>query len=140
MISGDIVVLRPAAQAVPPGIAVPAGPAGAPGKDGADGAPGAPGGQGPPGASGLVQSVNGKSAAAITLAPADVGAQPSDGTLTALSSVGASALRTTGAGYQVQPDKTIQGPDGKRFMVPMNADAVLEWNADRLVVNADFVE
>ena len=34
----------------------------------------------------------------------------------------------------------IERPDGKRFMVPMNADAVPEWNADRLVVNADFVE
>ena len=34
----------------------------------------------------------------------------------------------------------IERPDGKRFMVPMNADAVPEWDADRLVVNADFVE
>lgn len=34
----------------------------------------------------------------------------------------------------------IERPTGKRFMVPMNADAVPEWNADRLVVNADFVE
>jgi len=34
----------------------------------------------------------------------------------------------------------IERPDGKRFMVPMNADAVPDWNADRLVVNADFVE
>lgn len=34
----------------------------------------------------------------------------------------------------------IERPDGKRFMVPMNADAVPEWNAERLVVTADFVE
>ena len=34
----------------------------------------------------------------------------------------------------------IERLDGKRFMVPMNADAVPEWDADRLVVNADFVE
>jgi hypothetical protein len=40
-----------------------------------------------------------------------------DPTLTALASVGAQALRATGSGYQVQPDRTIQGPDGKRFIV-----------------------
>jgi len=34
----------------------------------------------------------------------------------------------------------IERPDGKRFMVPMNADAVPDWDAVRLVVNADFVE
>ncbi len=34
----------------------------------------------------------------------------------------------------------IERPDGKRFMIPMNADAVPEWSAERLVVNADFVE
>jgi len=34
----------------------------------------------------------------------------------------------------------IERPDGKRFMVPMNADAVPDWNGERMVVNADFVE
>lgn len=34
----------------------------------------------------------------------------------------------------------IERPGGKRFMIPMNADAVPEWNNERLVVNADFVE
>ncbi len=34
----------------------------------------------------------------------------------------------------------IERPNGKRFMIPMNADAVPEWSAERLVVNADFVE
>ena len=34
----------------------------------------------------------------------------------------------------------IERPDGKRFMVPMNADAVPEWNGDRMVVNAAFVD
>lgn len=34
----------------------------------------------------------------------------------------------------------IERPDGKRFMVPMNADAVPEWDATRLIVNAAFVE
>ena len=34
----------------------------------------------------------------------------------------------------------IERPDGKRFMIPMNADAVPEWSSERLVVSADFVE
>ena len=34
----------------------------------------------------------------------------------------------------------IERPDGKRFMVPMKADAVPEWSLERLVINADFVE
>lgn len=34
----------------------------------------------------------------------------------------------------------IERPDGKRFMVPMNAQAVPEWNAARLVVADVFVE
>ena len=34
----------------------------------------------------------------------------------------------------------IERPDGKRFMIPMNADAVPEWSTERLVVDADFVE
>ena len=29
-------------------------------------------------------------------------------------------------------------PDGGRFMVPMRAEAVPEWNAARLVIEADF--
>ncbi|MCJ2053980.1 glycoside hydrolase family 5 protein [Methylobacterium sp. J-070] len=97
------------------------------------------------GADGLVRSVNGKSLPDIVLAPADLGAvavdgdlsaahvtlpggaaqlltdvlagrQPLSTVLTALSGVGQPALRATGSGYQVQPDKTIQGPDGKRFI------------------------
>lgn len=32
----------------------------------------------------------------------------------------------------------IQRPDGTRFMVPMRAEAVPDWNADRLVVDAAF--
>ena len=34
----------------------------------------------------------------------------------------------------------IERPDGKRLMVPMNADAVPEWDGERLVVDADFVD
>lgn len=32
----------------------------------------------------------------------------------------------------------IERPDASRFMVPMNADAVPEWNAERLVVDPAF--
>ena len=45
-------------------------------------------------------------------------------------------IENFGAGDVIE----IERPDGKRFMVPMNADAVPEWSAERLVVNADFVE
>jgi hypothetical protein len=54
MITGEIIVLRPAAQNVPPGVSLPAGPAGPPGANGSDGAPGP---QGPPGAT---QDISGK--------------------------------------------------------------------------------
>lgn len=34
----------------------------------------------------------------------------------------------------------IERADGRTFMVPMRPEAVPEWDADRLVVSADFVE
>lgn len=34
----------------------------------------------------------------------------------------------------------IQRPDGKRFMVPMNARAVPIWDADSMTIDAAFVE
>ena len=34
----------------------------------------------------------------------------------------------------------IEKPDGKKFMVPLTAQAVPEWNAERLVVNSAFVD
>ncbi|MET3472858.1 16S rRNA processing protein RimM [Novosphingobium sp. 1529] len=34
----------------------------------------------------------------------------------------------------------IERPDGKRFMVPMRAEAVPEWNADRLLIDALYAE
>ena len=46
------------------------------------------------------------------------------------------AVENFGAGDILE----IERPDGKRFMVPMRTDAVLEWNAERLVVQADFVD
>lgn len=33
----------------------------------------------------------------------------------------------------------IEKPDGAKFMVPLTTQAVPEWNAERLVVAADFV-
>lgn len=33
----------------------------------------------------------------------------------------------------------VERPDGKRFMVPLTTQAVPEWNAERLIVAADFV-
>jgi 16S rRNA processing protein RimM len=33
----------------------------------------------------------------------------------------------------------IERPDKKRFMIPMNADAVPEWNAERVVVDGAFI-
>ena len=32
----------------------------------------------------------------------------------------------------------IERPDGKRFMIPMRPEAVPEWDAERLVVTADY--
>ena len=46
------------------------------------------------------------------------------------------AVENFGAGDILE----IERPDGKRFMVPMRAEAVPEWDAERLVVSADFVE
>lgn len=34
----------------------------------------------------------------------------------------------------------IEKPNGKRFMVPLTKAAVPEWDAEKLVVNADFVD
>lgn len=44
------------------------------------------------------------------------------------------AIDDFGAGDVIE----IERPDGKRFMAPMNADAVPEWNGERLVLDADF--
>ena len=46
------------------------------------------------------------------------------------------AVENFGAGDVIE----IERPDGKRFMVPMRAEAVPEWDGDRLVVSAEFVE
>ncbi|MDF7776746.1 ribosome maturation factor RimM [Sphingomonas sp. AOB5] len=46
------------------------------------------------------------------------------------------AIDNYGAGDVIE----IERPTGKRFMLPMKPDAVPEWDAERLVVNDDFVE
>lgn len=46
------------------------------------------------------------------------------------------AVENYGAGDVLE----IERPDGKRFMVPMRAEAVPEWDGERLVVTAVFAE
>lgn len=46
------------------------------------------------------------------------------------------AIDNYGAGDVLE----IERPDGKRFMVPMRPEAVPEWDDERLVVAAGFVE
>ena len=45
------------------------------------------------------------------------------------------AIDDFGAGDVIE----IERPDTKRFMVPMRADAVPEWDAERLVVDEAFI-
>jgi 16S rRNA processing protein RimM len=46
------------------------------------------------------------------------------------------AVENFGAGDILEIERT----GGKRFMVPMRADAVPEWDGERVVISADFVE
>jgi 16S rRNA processing protein RimM len=46
------------------------------------------------------------------------------------------AVDNFGAGDVIE----VERPDGKRFMVPMRTESVPEWNAERLVIDAVFVE
>jgi 16S rRNA processing protein RimM len=46
------------------------------------------------------------------------------------------AVENFGAGDILE----IERPDGKRFMVPMTADAVIEWDEQRAVVSSAFTE
>ena len=46
------------------------------------------------------------------------------------------AVENFGAGDVIE----IERPTGKRFMVPMTAQAVPEWSAERLVVAAAFAK
>ena len=67
--------------------------------------------------------------------------------LAVVSSAGESVGRVVaiddfGAGdvIEIERPATEDGKPGKRFMVPMRVEAVPEWNAERLVVAADFIE
>jgi 16S rRNA processing protein RimM len=46
------------------------------------------------------------------------------------------AVENYGAGDVLE----IEKPDGKRFMVPMTVAAVPGWNAERIIVSADYAE
>ena len=52
------------------------------------------------------------------------------------------AIENFGAGDVIEIERPVSedGKRGKRFMVPMRAEAVPEWNAERLVVAAGYVE
>lgn len=51
------------------------------------------------------------------------------------------AIDNFGAGDVLEIERpSVDGKPGKRFMVPMQPAAVPEWNDERLVVAADFVE
>ena len=51
------------------------------------------------------------------------------------------AIDNYGAGDVLEIERpSIDGKPGKRFMVPMRPEAVPEWNDERLVVAAGFVE
>ena len=50
------------------------------------------------------------------------------------------AIDDFGAGDVIEVERLAEdGKPGKRFMVPMNADAVPEWNAARIVIDAAFI-
>ncbi|WP_204270211.1 PRC-barrel domain-containing protein, partial [Klebsiella aerogenes] len=51
------------------------------------------------------------------------------------------AIDNFGAGDVLEIERPAdENVKAKRFMVPMTAAAVPEWNAERLVVSASFVE
>ncbi|MDE2561020.1 MAG: 16S rRNA processing protein RimM [Sphingomonadales bacterium] len=52
------------------------------------------------------------------------------------------AVENFGAGdvLEIERPATPEGKRGKRFMVPMRPEAVPEWDGDRLVIEAAFVE
>lgn len=50
------------------------------------------------------------------------------------------AIDDFGAGDVIEVERpSDDGKPGKRFMVPMNADAVPEWDGERLVIDAAFI-
>ncbi|GAA0277102.1 ribosome maturation factor RimM [Alteraurantiacibacter aestuarii] len=50
-------------------------------------------------------------------------------------------VQNFGAGDVIEIERPAQdGAKGKRFMVPMNPVAVPQWNDERLVISADYVD
>ena len=50
-------------------------------------------------------------------------------------------IENFGAGDVIEVERpAVEGQPGKRFMVPMRAQAVPEWNDERLVITAAFAE
>ncbi len=51
------------------------------------------------------------------------------------------AVDNFGAGDVLEIERPpVDGRPGKRFMVPMRVEAVLEWDGERMVIDAGFVE
>ena len=50
------------------------------------------------------------------------------------------AVHNFGAGDVIEIARTAGPKAGKKFMVPMRKEAVPEWDAARLVINADFAD
>ncbi|MEY4240024.1 MAG: rRNA processing protein RimM [Pseudomonadota bacterium] len=51
------------------------------------------------------------------------------------------AIENFGAGDVIEIRRpSVDGKPGKRFMVPMRVEAVPEWDADRIVITAQFAE
>lgn len=51
------------------------------------------------------------------------------------------AIDNYGAGDVLEIERpSVDDKPGKRFMVPMNGQAVPEWDAERLVIAADYIE
>ncbi|MGW0756121.1 hypothetical protein ACWD1Y_06470 [Streptomyces sp. NPDC002814] len=103
----------------------PQGTTGATGATGATGPQGAQGPQGPAGAPGVVQSVNGKSAAAVVLTAADVGAVANSGGYSRMDGT----LHVVYAGTQADVFKATDAAQSKYTAVNKNAELVTNATA-----------
>ncbi|WP_159058878.1 collagen-like triple helix repeat-containing protein [Streptomyces caeruleatus] len=101
------------------------GDTGATGPQGAQGAQGPQGIQGPAGAPGVVQSVNGKSQAAVVLAAADVGAVANNGGYSRMDGT----LHVVYAGTQADVFKASDAAQSKYTAVNKNAELITNATA-----------
>lgn len=107
------------------GVPGPAGPAGPAGPRGDTGATGTTGATGPVGVPGVVQSVNGKSAAAVVLAAVDVGAVANTGGYSRMDGT----LHVVYAGTQADVFKASDAAQSKYTAVNKNAELVTNATA-----------